>query len=133
MRQRSVREIHYQNRGLVMKVYKIKVNGKSYKVELEAIDEVASSTDKVAEVKKEEPKKVATPSDAREVLSPIQGTVTNVKVKPGDKVKKGDVLLIIEAMKLENEVPSPYDGEVVGVLVSKGQSVASKELVVTIR
>ena len=116
-----------------MKVYKIKVNGKSYKVELEAIDEVASSTDKVAEVKKEEPKKVATPSDAREVLSPIQGTVTNVKVKPGDKVKKGDVLLIIEAMKLENEVPSPYDGEVVGVLVSKGQSVASKELVVTIR
>ena len=133
MWQRSMREIHYQNRGLVMKVYKIKVNGKSYKVELEAIDEVASSTDKVAEVKKEEPKKVATPSDAREVLSPIQGTVTNVKVKPGDKVKKGDVLLIIEAMKLENEVPSPYDGEVVGVLVSKGQSVASKELVVTIR
>lgn len=116
-----------------MKVYKIKVNGKSYKVEVEAIDEVAATEAPKKEEKKEEAKKVVTSSDAREVCAPIQGSVTNVKVKPGDKVKKGDVLLIIEAMKLENEVPSPFDGEVVDVLVSKGQSVASKEVVVTIK
>lgn len=115
-----------------MKVYKIKVNGKAYKVELEAIDEVASEQ-KVEEPKKVEEKKVVASSDANQVLSPIQGSVTNIKVKPGDKVKKGDVLLIIEAMKLENEVPSPFDGEVVEVLVSKGQNVASKDVVVTIR
>ena len=115
-----------------MKVYKIKVNGKSYKVELEAIDEVVT-TEAPKEEKKEEIKKTITSADAREVYAPIQGSVTSVKVKPGDKVKKGDVLLIVEAMKLENEVPSPYDGEVVDVLVSKGQSVASKEVVVTIR
>ena len=118
-----------------MKIYKIKVNGKSYRVELEAIEEGASEAKK--EVVKEEPKKVATPaaasSDARQVLSPIQGTVVNVKVKPGDRVSKGDVLLIIEAMKLENEVPSPFAGEVVQVLVSKGQSVSAKEVIVTIK
>lgn len=115
-----------------MKVYKIKVNGKTYRVELEAIEEGASAPK--AE-KKEEPKKVAAaPSgDAQQVLSPIQGTVVNLKVKPGDKVKKGDVLLIIEAMKLENEVPSPFDGEVVDVLVAKGQNVSAKEVIVTIK
>ena len=115
-----------------MKVYKIKVNGKSYRVELEAIEEAASSPAK--EEKKEEPKVVSAPSgDANQVLSPIQGSVTNIKVKPGDKVKRGDVLLIIEAMKLENEVPSPFDGEVVEILVSKGQNVASKEVIALIK
>ena len=115
-----------------MKVYKIKVNGKTYRVELEAIEEGASAP---KEEKKEEPKKAATtPSgDAQQVLSPIQGTVVNLEVKPGDKVKKGDVLLIIEAMKLENEVPSPFDGEVVDVLVAKGQNVSAKEVIVTIK
>ena len=116
-----------------MKVYKIKVNGKAYKVELEAIDEVASNAPKKEDSKKEEPKKVVSDSSTQSVLSPIQGSVINVKIKPGDKVKKGDVLLIIEAMKLENEVPSPFNGEVVDVLVSKGQNVASKEVVVTIK
>ena len=115
-----------------MKVYKIKVNGKTYRVELEAIEEGASAP---KEEKKEEPKKAAAaPSnDAQQVLSPIQGTVVNLKVKPGDKVKKGDVLLIIEAMKLENEVPSPFDGEVVDVLVAKGQNVSAKDVIVTIK
>ena len=116
-----------------MKIYKIKVNGKTYRVELEAIEEDGAPAPKEAP-KHEEPKKVAAPSnDAQPVLSPIQGTVVNLKVKPGDKIKKGDVLLIIEAMKLENEVPSPFDGEVVEVLVSKGQNVAAKEVIVTIK
>ena len=115
-----------------MKVYKIKVNGKSYRVELEAIEETASEPKK--EAVKEELKKVAAPSgEGQEVLSPIQGTVVNIKVKPGDKVKKGDVLLIIEAMKLENEVPSPFDGEIQAVLVAKGQNVSAKEVIVTIK
>ena len=64
--------------------------------------------------------------------SPIQGQVTNIKVKVGDKVKKGDVLLIIEAMKLENEVVSPFEGEVTQVLVTKGQNVKAKETIIII-
>ena len=114
-----------------MKIYKIKVNGKTYRVELESIEENGSAP---KEEKHEEPKKVVSQSnDAQPVLSPIQGTVVNVKVKPGDRVKKGDVLLIVEAMKLENEVPSPFDGEVAEVLVTKGQNVAAKDVIVTIK
>ena len=118
-----------------MKIYKIKVNGKSYKVELESIEEVASGEKPASETKAE--KKAETPAapsgNGRPVESPIQGTVINIKVKPGDKVKKGDSLLVIEAMKLENDVVSPFDGVVLEVLVSKGQNVASKDVVVTIQ
>ena len=123
-----------------MKIYKIKVNGKTYKVELEAIDEVTSSSVKEEKKEvKEEPKekKVSTKTNqnltGHKVEAPIQGSVVNIKVKPGDKVKTGDVLLIIEAMKLENEVVSPLDGEVAEVLVSKGQNVAAKDVVLTIK
>lgn len=115
-----------------MKVYKIKVNGKSYKVEVEAIEEVASAPVK-EEKKVEEKKVISSNATGQPVPSPIQGTVVSVKVKPGDKVKKGDVLLVIEAMKLENAVPSPFDGEVAEVLVNKGQMVSSKEVVAYIK
>ncbi len=120
-----------------MKIYKIKVNGKTYRVELESVEEAANG-EKPAEKKEE--KKAEAPAApqhssgaGRPVESPIQGQVINIKVKPGDKVKKGDTLLVIEAMKLENDVVSPFDGEVAEVLVNKGQNVASKDVVVTIK
>ena len=113
-----------------MKIYKIKVNGKSYRVELEAIEQVDSAP--LEEKRKQESKKINNNSGAKEVVSPIQGQVTNVKVKPGDKVQKGDVLLIIEAMKLENEVVSPFEGQVSEILVTKGQNVKANDVVITI-
>lgn len=114
-----------------MKIYKIKVNGKTYKVELESVTEVAS--EKVVEAKKEEAPKQVSSGEGKAVNAPIQGSVVNVKVKPGDKVSKGTVLLVIEAMKLENDVVSPFDGVVAEVLVSKGQNVTTKDVVVTIK
>ena len=121
-----------------MKIYKIKVNGKTYRVELEAIDEVSSEKptepkEKVEEKKAEPAPKNAPTAEGRPVESPIQGNVINIKVKPGDQVKKGDSLLVIEAMKLENDVVSPFDGEVAEVLVNKGQNVAAKDVVVIIK
>ena len=113
-----------------MKIYKIKVNGKSYRVELEAIEQVDSAP--LEEKKKQENKKIINNDGAKEVVSPIQGQVTNLKVKVGDKVKKGDVLLIIEAMKLENEVVSPFEGEIREILVTKGQNVKAKEPIIII-
>ena len=113
-----------------MKVYKIKVNGKSYRVELEAIEQVDSAP--LEEKRRQETKKIVNNDGAKEVVSPIQGQVTNIKVKPGDKVQKGDVLLIVEAMKLENEVVSPFEGQVAEVLVTKGQNVKAKDVIVTI-
>lgn len=119
-----------------MKIYKIKVNGKTYKVELEALEEIktAGATTTVA-TKKEEPKKEAPKAtgDGNEVVAPIQGTVCNVKVKVGDKVKKGDVLLLIEAMKLENEVVSPFEGTVSEISVAKGANVTTKQHLLTIK
>lgn len=114
-----------------MKIYKIKVNGKSYRVELEAIEQV--DTAPLEEKKKQQDsKKIINNDGAKEVVSPIQGQVTNLKVKVGDKVKKGDVLIIIEAMKLENEVVSPFEGQVAEILVTKGQNVKAKEPIIII-
>ena len=113
-----------------MKVYKIKVNGKSYRVELEEIEQVDSTP--LEEKRKQDTKKIVNNDGGKEVVSPIQGQVTNVKVKVGDKVQKGDVLLIVEAMKLENEVVSPFEGQVAEILVTKGQNVKAKEPIVII-
>lgn len=120
------------------KIYKIKVNGKTYKVELQAIDEIVTKDAPKADAK-DAPKaeaKAAAPAatgEGKVVPSPIQGTVVDVKVKPGDTVKKGQVLLIIEAMKLENEVVAPSEGTIGDVLVTKGASVSSKQPLVTIK
>ena len=113
-----------------MKVYKIKVNGKSYRVELEEIEQIDSAP--LEEKRKQEPKKIVDNSGAKEVVSPIQGQVTNIKVKVGDKVQKGDVLIIVEAMKLENEVVSPFEGQIAEILVTKGQNVKAKDVILTI-
>ena len=113
-----------------MKIYKIKVNGKAYRVELEEIEQVDSAP--LEEKRKQESKKLVNNDGGKEVVSPIQGQVTNVKVKVGDKVQKGDVLLIVEAMKLENEVVSPFEGQVAKILVTKGQNVKAKEPIVII-
>ena len=113
-----------------MKIYKIKVNGKSYRVELEEIEQVDSEP--LEEKRKQETKKLVNNDGGKEVVSPIQGQVTNVKVKVGDKVQKGDVLLIVEAMKLENEVVSPFEGQVAEILVTKGQNVKAKEPIIII-
>ena len=113
-----------------MKIYKIKVNGKSYRVELEEIEQVDSAP--LEEKRKQDTKKIVNNDGGKEVVSPIQGQVTNVKVKVGDKVQKGDVLLIVEAMKLENEVVSPFEGQVAEILVTKGQNVKAKEPIVII-
>ena len=113
-----------------MKIYKIKVNGKSYRVELEEIEQVESAP--LEEKRKQETKKIVNNEGGKEVPSPIQGQVTNVKVKVGDKVRKGDVLLIIEAMKLENEVVATASGTVKQVLVSKGTAVTNQQAIIIV-
>ena len=115
-----------------MKIYKVKVNGKTYRVELESIEQVES--DKVTEAKPEAKKAapVAT-GEGKTVESPIQGSVVNVKANVGQTVKKGDVLIVVEAMKLENDVVSPYDGVVSEILVKKGEGVTAKQPIAVIK
>lgn len=118
-----------------MKIYKVKVNGKTYVVELEAVDEIKSAPVEIPAAAKaaESPAAPVATGEGQDVLSPIQGNVVDVKVKVGDKVKKGDVLMIIEAMKLENDIPSTCDGIVSSIMVSKGTAVTAKQPLVKIK
>ena len=123
-----------------MKVYKVKVNGKVYEVELESVSEndakiAASEAKEVKEEVAEAPKPAPAPvakGEGVEVKAPMQGTILNVKVAAGDQVKKGQVVAILEAMKLENEIVANADGVVKQVLVSKGQTVNNQQTLLII-
>jgi biotin carboxyl carrier protein len=66
------------------------------------------------------------------ITPPMPGKIIAVKVKEGDTVKSGDVVLILEAMKMANEIKSPYAGKVKEVRVTTGQSVAPQDILITI-
>lgn len=71
-------------------------------------------------------------SDTVIVKSPMPGTILDIKVSPGDKVKRGQVLITLEAMKMENELMAERDGIIEYIHVSKGQSVQAGEKVITL-
>lgn len=112
-----------------MKKYNVTVNGTAYEITLEAVDpaEVASpapaapAAAPAPAAKAEAPAPVAGGKET--VSSPMPGNILAVNVAQGDTVKKGDVLLILEAMKMENEILSPCDGTVLSVNTTKGSSV----------
>lgn len=115
-----------------MKKYKVTVNGTAYEITLEAIDAADVKTAPAASAPAATPAApvaaapVAAPAAGGEtVKSPMPGTILSVNVSAGSAVKKGDVLMILEAMKMENEIMSPCDGTVSAVSVSKGSSVES--------
>ncbi len=107
-----------------MKIYKVKVNGKLYEVELEAVSENNAS---IASEAKTPVAAAPISGNSTVVPAPITGKVVALKVNVGDTVKKGQCLLLIEAMKLENEVVSPVDGKVVAIKVNVGASVNTKD------
>ena len=75
---------------------------------------------------------VAITADAQEVTAPLPGTVISINVSVGDKVKVGQVLIIFEAMKMENELVASKDGTIAKIHVSKGEMLESGKAVVTI-
>ena len=113
-----------------MKKYNVTVNGTAYEVTLEAVDasEVKAAPAQAAQAPSPAPAPAAAPaapvSGGKETItSPMPGNILNVNVTNGAEVKKGDVLMILEAMKMENEIMSPCDGTVLSVNVTKGASV----------
>lgn len=117
-----------------MKNLKITVNGVVYDVQVEETDGSAVSTAPVsAPAPKAAPaKKQETAVSGEPVKSPMPGTIVNVLVKPGQAVKTGDVLVVLEAMKMENEIKSAKDATVVSVAVNKGESVDTGAVLVTL-
>ena len=112
------------------KPYYIRVNEKLEEVTLEPIQEVLAGVpeapDTGAGTKPKRPK----PTKPGDVAPPMPGRVVKVLVAQGDRVKSGDPLLIIEAMKMESRVPSPIDGRVSAILVAEGDNVKTDETVV---
>ena len=74
----------------------------------------------------------AAPAGATTVNAPMPGTILDIKVSAGQAVKKGDLLVILEAMKMENEIMAPCDGTIASVNATKGASVNSGDLLVSI-
>ena len=113
-----------------MKVYKVKVNGKVYEVEVEAVDEVSGTIK--TETKVENKQEAVISEGANNILAPIAGKVLDIKVNVGDIVKKGQTVAIVEAMKLENEIQSAYDGKVSQIVVSVGSDVKNKDVLIVL-
>ena len=102
-----------------MKAYKVTVNGNVYEITLEVIDK--------ADIK-------AAPAAAgsQSINSPMPGTILKVNVQNGQSVKKGDVLMVLEAMKMENEIMAPKAGTIAQVVVSKGSSVNTGDVLIVV-
>lgn len=111
-----------------MKVYKIKVNGKLYEVEVEVEERDGKIVHDKQETSNTPHKNVDNLHKGETIKAPMQGNILSLKVSKGDRVSKGDVLLILEAMKMENEILSPTDGIISDVLVSEGKSVNNEDV-----
>ena len=133
-----------------MRKFQIVVNGTSYIVDVEEIAAgaapapvaaaqapVAAPAPAAAPAAAPAPKAApapaaAAPAGAETVKAPMPGTIMDVKVQNGQSVKKGDVLVILEAMKMENEIMAPRDGVVASVNTSKGSSVNSGDVLLSL-
>lgn len=122
-----------------MNKYKIKVNGKEYEVEVEQIggeQVVVAAAPKVAPAAPAPAAKAASKAQGTvgslKVNAPMPGTILGVKVAVGDKVEKGQTLLVLEAMKMENEIAAPEAGTVSSVNVETGASVESGQLLASL-
>ena len=125
-----------------MKNYRIKVNGTSYDV---SVEELSGGAAPVAAPVAAAPVAATAPAAAPaapapaaggagsvKVSSPMPGKILAVKANVGDSVKKGQVILILEAMKMENEVVAPEDGTIASIDVTVGASVESGDTLATL-
>lgn len=127
-----------------MKKFNITVNGKTYEV---VVDEVGSSPVQSSPVPvaapvpaaapaptpaPAAPAPVVVPTEGKTITAPMPGAILKVNVEKGSAVKKGDVLVVLEAMKMENDIQAPIDGTIIAVHTSKGASVETDAPLVTI-
>lgn len=107
-----------------MKKYKVTVNGIPYEIELEELTGAVPAP-AAAAAPAPVPAPAPAPASGETVKAPMPGTILAVNVAAGDAVKRGQVLMILEAMKMENEIMCPRDGRIVSVSAAKGAAVES--------
>lgn len=112
-----------------MKKYRVTVNGTVYEVELE---ELTNAPVAPAAAPTPAPAPAPAPAGGEQVTSPMPGTILSVNVAAGDSVKRGQVLMILEAMKMENEIMCPRDGKLLSLNTTKGASVETGTLLCVI-
>ena len=116
--------------------YVVTLNGKRYEVEVSESDAVLTSVSNAAPAA---PVPAAAPAAApaapaaaavsgTQVVSPMPGTILKVNASEGQAVKAGDVIFILEAMKMENEIVAPCDGTIKQILVTKGSTVDTDQI-----
>lgn len=123
-----------------MKKYNVSVNGTMYQVEIEVASEAevkatAPAAPAAAPAPVAAPAPAAAPvasGEGETIAAPMPGTILSVNVAVGDTVKAGQVLFILEAMKMENEIMSPVDGTITSVGTTKGSSVDTGAVLCTI-
>lgn len=126
-----------------MKRYQITVNGKAYDVSVDEIAAGAAPAPAAAPAAAPAPAPASAPAPAAaaapaasagsvKVNAPMPGNILDVKVQVGASVKAGEPLVILEAMKMENEIVAPQDGTVAAIHVKKGDVVNSNDLLVSL-
>ena len=121
-----------------MKTYNITVNGVTYTVSVEEVNGAAAPA-VVAPAPAAAPAPKAAPAPAKSgatgsitVKAPMPGNIIKVNAKVGASVKKGDVLIVLEAMKMENDICAPEDGTVASIEVAQGATVETDAVLVTL-
>ncbi|HBF06106.1 MAG TPA: acetyl-CoA carboxylase biotin carboxyl carrier protein subunit [Prevotella sp.] len=140
-----------------MKEFKYTIDGKEYKVQIEGVEDNIASVNvngeayKVEMEKEAEPEKKkvvlgkpaaasdeaeATPASnvnaANAVKAPLPGTITSIEVAVGQEVKAGDTVVVLEAMKMQNNIEAEKDGKVTAICVKPGQAVLEEDALVVI-
>ena len=112
-----------------MKRYRVNVNGTAYEIELEELTGAAPAAPAASAA----PAAAPAPEGGEQVTAPMPGTILSVNISVGDTVKRGQVLMVLEAMKMEKEIMCPRDGRVASVNTAKGASVESGTLLCVIQ
>ncbi len=123
--------------------YIVTLNGKNYEVDVTETDAVVTgvtlatasapvSSAPVQPAQAPETKSTAAAQNGNKVKAPMPGTILEIKAGTGSSVKAGDVLFILEAMKMENDIVAPCDGTVKQILVNKGASVNTDDILAVI-